>query len=61
MIPARAVHIVCYHGWDCCMALQNAADRACFRVTAKQGNGSLTSFVHSLLPSIHYHKDRVLM
>ena len=40
MIPARAVHIVYYQGWDCCMALQNAADRACFRDTAKQGERS---------------------
>lgn len=61
MIPGRAVHIVYYHACDCCMTLQNAADRACFRVTAKLENRSLTNFVCRVLPSIHYHKDRVLM
>lgn len=43
------------------MALQNAADRASFRVTANQENGSLASFFRRVLSSIHYHKDRVLM
>jgi hypothetical protein len=59
MIPGRAVHIVYYHGWDRCMALQNAADRAYFRVTAKQEDGSPTGFVRRVLPRIYYHKDRV--